>query len=179
MDRRTVLRYFLIAAILWLLLWRLYSLIEPITIVEASSVIVHGGLADPMPEIEEHRSDETVGLIARALACECPNEPIKGIIAVAWVIRTRVEQKGLTYEQVIKEPYQFSCFNGGTPEIAVSKSHYETLRWIANGVIKGELDNPLPGATHYYSHCLIAPPFWVYSMTELGTIGCHGFYGEG
>jgi len=154
-------------------------------------VTVHGGLPDPMPEVERLQSvnDADVDLMVRTLSCEAPNEPVDGLIAVAWVIRTRVEQKGLTYEQVIKEPFQFSCFNSwiplrlkrlrDTPQEALSPSHYATLKWIAQGVVSGELDNPLLGATHYYSSCLIAPPFWVSKFEFVGQVGCHRFYRGG
>jgi len=143
-------------------------------------------LSNPMPEVEKHRNDSAIDLVTRTLACEAPNEPVEGLIAVAWVIRTRVEQKGLTYEQVITEPYQFSCFNSwvpehlkrlrDTPQEVLSPSHYATLKWIAQGVVSGELPNPFPRATHYFSSCLITPPFWAYKFEFAGQVGCHRFY---
>lgn len=207
-DTKGVLRYLLLFLILCRVIWWAYSLIpqlEPLPEVKAEPAIVHGGLPDPMSEInriqglatasdvtemvtEEHygNTEYDIGLLTRTLACESPNEPIKGIIAVAWVIRTRVEQKQLTYEQVITEPYQFSCFNSWIPlhlkqlrdgpQEVLSPSHYATLKWIAERVVSGELSNPLPGATHYYSSCLIHAPFWASKFEFLGQIGCHRFY---
>lgn len=188
-DVIRILGYILLFLILWAVIWKAYSLIplaEAAPEVEAGLMLVHGGLPDPRAAIEAHRNDGDVHLLVRTLACECPYEPADGLIAVAWVIRTRVEQKGLTYEQVITEPYQFSCWNSWAPEHlrrlrdnpqdVLSPSHYATLKWIAQGVISGELDNPLSGATHYYSSCLISPPFWAHKFEFAGQIGCHRFY---
>lgn len=171
-DIKGYIRYIFLGIVFWLVLAVLCGSLPRI---EAKPVIVHGGLPDPMPEVERLRKGDAE-IVVEALSCESPYEPVEGIVAVAWVIRTRVEQKNLTYEQVVKEPYQFSCLNPGIPRTALSKGHYLILKWIAEGVISGELGNPFPGATHYFSSCLISPPFWAYKMTYAGQIGCHRFY---
>jgi len=189
LDIKGIARYVVLFLFLCWVIWKALSMIPAIEAspkVEGKPVKVHGGLQSPMPEIEKHRNDSAIDLVTRTLACEAPHEPVEGLIAVAWVIRTRVEQKGLTYEQVITEPYQFSCFNSwvpehlkrlrDVPEEILSPSHYATLKWIAQGVVSGELSNPFPGATHYYSHCLIPAPFWATQSRYAGTIGCHKFY---
>lgn len=188
-DVVRILGYILLFLILWCVIWKAYALISPVEAapeVETKIVAVHGGLPNPMPEVQRHNNDAEIDLVVKTLACEAPHEPVEGLVAVAWVIRTRTKRKGLSYEQVVKEPYQFSCWNSwipehlkrlrDTPEEILSRSHYETLRWIAQGVVSGELSNPLPGATHYYSSCLISAPFWASKFEFAGQIGCHRFY---
>lgn len=166
--------------------WGLIPSIEAAPEAETASVTVHGGLPNPMPEVRHIQTvnDADIDLVVKTIACEAPHEPIEGIIAVASVIRTRVEERGLTYEQVVTEHrivdgidrYQFSCMNPNVPRRTLSTGHYLILAWITEGVMSGELENPFPGANLYYSACLIPPPYWAYKTEYLGQIGCHRFY---
>lgn len=120
------------------------------------------------------------------LACECPYEPERGIEAVAWVILTRAERKGMTIKETVLKPAQFPCWESWIPDYlkylrdepksALGDGFYK-IRHIVIGVLNGNIPNPMPGATHYYSHCLIDPPYWTKYGEFLGEIGCHSFYG--
>lgn len=133
--------------------------------------------------------------VIRTIACEAPHEPLSGIRAVVHVIKTRTAERGLSYADVVTESrltpqgywvWQFSCWADyvplrlknlrDRPRETLGAERYNELKWIALGVMLGDLSDPFPGANLYYSHCSIAPPFWAYRTEYLGSIGCHSFY---
>lgn len=206
LDLIRVMGYLAWGIVIWLIFWLGFSLITPRTdasamtsesIVPSESLIVHGGLPDPMSAIAEVVSaiaetvvPDDIELVVKTVICECgANEPLGCYTAVAHTIRTRAEKRSLTYEQVVLEPYQYSCWNAyipaslewlrDNPEEALPVGYYETIRSIVGGVFSDEQPNLFPGADHYYSACLIGQPFWVAQATFLGQIGCHKFYSMG
>lgn len=199
-DRIGILRYAVLFVLLWIFLYGCFVKLPPLEAKPAGRS--EGPRICPAPawcpmwagdaRLEEFaqksvRVDrEALELVVRTLAAECPYEPPTGMKAVAWVIKTRMQNRNLTYEQVIKQPLQFSCWNAWVPpwieqlrdepRETLGASKYMQLRWIAIGVMSGELGNPFPGANLYYSHCLIDPPRWAYRAEYLGSVGCHSFY---
>lgn len=122
------------------------------------------------------------------LWAEARNEPIEGLIAVACVIRNRVQlpgRFGKTYAAVCLAPKQFSCWipDGGLANYrAVMALAHVTLgdyaertllpfdpivrqvRVVAENVINGALLDRSHNATHYYAPAAMVPreakPSW-------------------
>lgn len=97
---------------------------------------------------------------------------IDDVLAVAWVIRNRVEAGyfGKGYTGVCLKPSQFSCWNSTRPEkITISP---KDRRWrmcidVANYVMAAPaIFNPLPAVTHYFNPVLCWPD-WVKNMTQI------------
>lgn len=197
-DLIRILGYIALGVIIGLVLWWGFSQIQPVEAAPKMGRPVFCPALNFCPTwmgdvkwetFVQKSSDftqEELDLVVRTLACESPYEPLSGIRAVAHVIKTRVETRNLSYEQVVKEPWQFSCWNShiprrliqlrDEPREALGTERYNALKWIAMGVMSGDLSDPFPGADLYYSHCSIRPPFWVYQSEFLGRIGCHSFY---
>lgn len=93
---------------------------------------------------------------------ESRGEPIEGQIAVACVIRNRINNSK-TYNDICLAPKQFSCWNEHDPnriileEIAqkliagqvIEDNMFEQCRWIANGIIKDIIIDNTNGAHNY------------------------------
>jgi spore germination cell wall hydrolase CwlJ-like protein len=107
----------------------------------------------------------------KTIAYEASGEELIGQIAVACVIRNRAEKKHLTFEQVCKQPYQFSCWDKS------AQLRKRTDRELANARLAWELSEHFSfPATHYHTiHC---NPYWAKSLTEITTLGAHKFYVE-
>lgn len=118
---------------------------------------------------------------------EARGEPIQGKIAVAWVVRHRVEDGRWpnTYEGVILQPRQFSCFNLDDPNHhavlnSLSPSWYwkdpawRECRFAAMGVISSWVQDVTKGANHY--NTLGCDPTWDDKMVLTVTIGKHEFF---
>lgn len=125
---------------------------------------------------------------ARTVVGEAASEPYQGQVAVAWVVRTRVEHEhihwwGHGWRGVCLASAQFSCWDDprGSRRISqLSLNDAELVRayGVVAGVMCGDIRNPIPGATHY--HRFDCSPVWANSskMTYLGKIENHLFYRE-
>lgn len=134
--------------------------------------------------MEDLWTDEEV--VARTVYGEARGEKKKGKIAVAWVIRNRVEKPrwwGWTYREVCLKPYQFSCWNPGDPNrekcLAVMwyDPTYQACLEAAVEVMNGEVDDPTDGATSYVAS-YIPLPEWTSRMALTKRIGNHVFFRE-
>lgn len=107
---------------------------------------------------------------------ECRSEAIEGQVAVANVVRNRLNDGrwGDTYHKIILAPAQFSCLwstldaRGFKNVIAFAKRVQELetftlperqLRLVVQGLFSDALRDNARGATHYYAN-YISPPFW-------------------
>jgi spore germination cell wall hydrolase CwlJ-like protein len=136
-----------------------------------------------MPEKMRIKSDELM-IWARTVYLEASGEPYEGMVAVAWVIRNRVEAKvdrwGMNVIGVCKAPKQFSCWNLDDPQTAAR--HNATLDDLALqdaygaviGVARGREADPTGGCTHY--HAVGVSPRWARDTRSHVTIGHHRFY---
>lgn len=140
-----------------------------------------------------------VDVLALTLYGEARGEPVEGRIAVACVIRNRVNADlgndgkpdwwGEGYAGVCLKPSQFSCWNdrdknrplldtlaakcaAGSP---ILDPGFQECRWIAAGVIDGLVLPRVGRATHYYADYL-QPPAWAAKATLVARVRSHLFF---
>ena len=132
---------------------------------------------------------------------EARAEPVEGQIAVACVIRNRVQRPkrfGSTYKAVCLRPVQFSCWNPGTDrnhmrlmqlaqntvaDYAIRSSSaldpvIRQIQYIVQGVMGGQLsEDRSRGADHYLTTQLLEtkPPRWARDVTPVAFIANHAF----
>jgi spore germination cell wall hydrolase CwlJ-like protein len=108
---------------------------------------------------------------------EAASEGLDGMQAVAHVLRNRARYRDKSIEQVCKEPFQFSCWNGGSERlykfIKQNKKIWSDAysAWQLSGV---EPDTT-GGADHYFADYIPAPS-WSKGMIYTGKYGRHLFY---
>jgi N-acetylmuramoyl-L-alanine amidase len=136
-----------------------------------------------------------VQVLACTLYGEARSETPEGILAVACVIRNRVnldlkgDKKpdwwGEGYTGVCLKPMQFSCWSpkggegnynklaalvAGLKSGPVADPRYLECAWIATGVIKGWVRDVTFGADHYYAPKAMQPPSWAKGFVPLNNI---------
>lgn len=135
-------------------------------------------------------------ILACTLYGEARSEPTEGILAVACVIRNRVNTDlkqdkrpdwwGEGYRGVCLQPSQFSCWalaggEGNHKKLAelvaqlkvgpVTDPRYLECAWIATGVIKDWVRDVTFGADHYYAPKAVSqPPKWAKGFVPLNNI---------
>lgn len=117
-------------------------------------------------------------VVAGVLMGEAEGEGIKGMYAVAEVIRKRADLKGLSPLAIVKEPRQFSCLNKLTPPQLIRK-HWRKKLWkqavfIAQILYNQpqKMTNYTKGATHYATFT----PTWAKDRKPTVIIGRHIFW---
>ena len=136
-------------------------------------------------------------MFAEALVClalniyhEAKNQSFVGQMAVAQVVMNRVHdsrfphtvcevvKQGPTYswkkDFPVRNKCQFSWYCDGKSDKARNKNAWETATLIAHGVLSGNLDDFVEGATHY--HATYVNPSWASSKTYVTRIDDHKFY---
>ena len=105
--------------------------------------------------------------LANTIYAEARGEAAEGQIAVAWVVRNRVDSPvtwwGTDYQSVLDKPYQFNSQAITTP----------ALCQIAEGVISGDIPDNTNGATHFHNRTV--SPHWP-RLQMVAEIGRHLFY---
>lgn len=118
-------------------------------------------------------------VMARTIFGEARGESFKGQVAVAWVIKNRSVNRGLSVKDVCYAPKQFSCWNVEDPNrekmlaATFTDSHYLRAFGIAALVSLGDLKDPTDGADHY--HTTAIEPYWAKSMHTTLLEGHHRF----
>tara|TARA_R100001463_G_scaffold24504_6_gene58362 strand:+ start:11058 stop:11495 length:438 start_codon:yes stop_codon:yes gene_type:complete len=128
--------------------------------------------------------------MANAIYFEARGEPDAGKIAVAQVIRNRVNDwrfpntvcevvtDGLRYKGtdiMVKHKCAFSFYCDGKDEIITDTQAYEWVKTISYAVIHESLYIDLSeGATHYHANYVY--PSWANTMTPTICINAHCFY---
>lgn len=141
-------------------------------------------------------------ILAVTLYGEARSEPVEGVIAVASVIRNRVNADlgndgkadwwGEGFKGVCLARRQFSCWapEGGPGNFAkvealvtklsagdaVTDARYIECAWIATGVIKGWCRDTVKGATHYHTVQMIPRPSWAQALVPVTQVRNHLFY---
>lgn len=125
--------------------------------------------------------DET--LYALCIYCEARGEPVEGQVAVAYVIKNRVEHPrwwGHDIHSVILTPYQFSWTMNSNPE-HIDPEHLPYLDFfieIVKGVSNGSFSNPIDGANLFFADYMRPWPQWANHTLFITQIGQHRFYRE-
>jgi spore germination cell wall hydrolase CwlJ-like protein len=119
-------------------------------------------------------------LLAATVYLEAEGEPDEGKVAVAWVIRNRMDRNQKGVRETILAPYQFSCWNADyagqrkarltAPDPVV----WERCWRAAAGAFWRLLPDPTDGARHYYNPAL-ASPEWSEMAAARIRIGRHVF----
>ena len=136
-------------------------------------------------------------MFAEALVClalniyhEAKNQSFVGQMAVAQVVMNRVQdsrfphtvcevvKQGPTYswkkDFPVRNKCHFSWYCDGKSDKVRNESAWQTATLIANGVLSGNLDDFVEGATHY--HATYVNPSWASSKTYVTRIDDHKFY---
>ncbi len=141
----------------------------------------------------EYGQDDALTL-ARTLYGEARGEPQTGKVAVAWVIRNRVERPAFVgsllgqpgaVSHVCLAPWQFSCWNNNDPNrpllLNLQSNQCPGEFAIAGSVLEGSAPDPTNGADHYHTinqpvWAQSWPPEWAPHMVEVARFGGHVFY---
>lgn len=123
-----------------------------------------------------------VRCMADAVYGEARGEPLDGMVAVAWVIRNRVDQGfadtpcAVVHQRRSDGGFQFSFLDAGTPKISEPKIMIAAF-FISQRVFQGAIDDPTHGATFFHASG-IEVPSWMHtlSLIKQGKIGNHLFY---
>ena len=123
-------------------------------------------------------------MLARTLWGECRGEPYLGQLAVACVIRNRVDDIRWpdTYEGVVLQPKQFSCWNGEGVQHDIKSLKWKVLMHIANGIIEDLIPDVSHGANHYINAYAQPPdPEWARQFGKITLwpgpeVGVHTFF---
>lgn len=116
--------------------------------------------------VNDHRKiEELINLIT----CEDRSSK-KAIKLVSSVIYNRSKNKTIDdYIKVIKEKYQFSCYDHNTDKIIAQSNNYKDMvmrnytKFIVNDMINNKFV-PIISATHYYAYKKIKKPKWAKKM---------------
>lgn len=109
--------------------------------------------------------------VIRTIALEASGEPYAGQVAVASVIKTRMARRGKSALEIIKQPYQFSCWDPATGRstqkrtLTPAELDRATRAW--QDASAGQFD-------HYAHHTI--DNYWTRQAVESVRIGNHVFY---
>jgi spore germination cell wall hydrolase CwlJ-like protein len=132
-------------------------------------------------------------VVALTIWAESRDQPVEGRIAVAAVIRNRLNtgKWGHTATAVCRAPKQFSCWNAGEDDnhqklmalatkimagASIDYPIFAECRWIALGCLSGAMQDNTSGATHYFARSVKTPPDWSVGHVPIVVIGDHLFY---
>lgn len=125
-------------------------------------------IAAPIPARADDRA-----WIARTAYLEARSDGIRGMLAVAFVIRNRmIHAPKLTAQQVVLAPSQFAVWARGYRPVPDDPSYALALK-AAHLALSGKVRDPTGGSTHFYERS-IRPP-WASKMKVLARIGRHIF----
>jgi len=114
------------------------------------------------------------------LIAEAGGEGRDGLIAAAWALQQRAAARGLTLDQTVKQSGAFEGYSNpgsGSRKAQQNSRLRAQVEAILDGVSKGTIPNPVPGADHFLSGN--ANPSWAKNMDLVGQVGGHRFYASG
>jgi len=130
----------------------------------------------------------TLMLLAALVWGEARGEPWAGKLAVAWVVKNRVDAQkkyyGKDFVDVMLKRNQFSCFNHGVSIERLRKDVMSDMKtWkdcvdAASYVLKGTVLDNTYGATYYVNKRLKGKLAWMKNLVHTVDIGNHSFYKE-
>jgi spore germination cell wall hydrolase CwlJ-like protein len=148
------------------------------TILSAISLLPF--LAFPQEQVFDCQFDESCRDIAEVIYYEARGEPLKGKIAVAFIVLNRVESKFFpnTIQQVIYKRCQFS-YTCDKRALSVRRNmvEWEKSLKIAQNVYLNWYEDPTQGSDHYLNKKKLTKlPKWATVYPEIMKIGNHTFY---
>lgn len=118
-------------------------------------------------------------VVAAVLLAEARGEGEKGMLAVAEVIRTRADEKGVSMLAIIK-PVIFSSLNGTNRDALLKKYRYHPMFDDALKIARTAYNEPhlLTNVTRNATHFAVKTeaPYWARGKRPVATIGNHAFY---
>ena len=120
-------------------------------------------------------SKAQIECLVRNAYFESRGQGVKGMQAVTWVVLNRTKHPSYpsTSCAVIKQPQQFSWWNGKTPQIKEKDAYMQAER-VVEGVLSGKLKDNTNSSTHFHSARI--KPKWSSRLSYTTTIGSHCFY---
>jgi hypothetical protein len=122
-----------------------------------------------------------VGCLTAAVYYEARSEPADGQRAVAQVVLNRVRDRafpgsvcGVVYQRSPRG-CQFSFACDGSTSHAIDPAAWGRARAVADAAYGGAVYAPVGAATYY--HTAAISPWWASSLSRIGQIGAHVFYG--
>lgn len=113
--------------------------------------------------------------IIETLILEARGEGIEGMVAVGEVIRTRAEERGLSYRAVCLQRKQFSCWNDRQSALNTLKTQNKAIfRLAAKAWEASESSNLTHKSNHY--HNLRVKPYWIRGKKPVAQVKNHLFY---
>lgn len=114
--------------------------------------------------------------LAQAVVYESRGEGRIGMKAVAYVIVNRKEHKYWpnTIQDVIHQPHQFSFLKDWNRQKSPTKDDWTLGRAVSYNVLKGIVDDPTNGATHYTEKGISRK--WMSGLEYVTTIQNHKFF---
>ena len=131
-------------------------------------------------------STDDLRVVAQTVYGESRGEDWNGMVAVAWVIKNRTADRRWpdSPSKVAKQPFQFSAWNVGDPNVReMLMASFEDEKYLsayaaAVAVFCGKEERDrTAGANHYHGVYLDTFPNWASDPSkETGRIGQHVFY---
>ena len=124
--------------------------------------------------------------LASMIYGEARNQNLRGKAAVGYTALTRAGIAGVSVSDVVygstsKNYGQYSFANPKDPnaKTVANAPEKDPDGWadaqaVADGIMNGEIENPVPGATHYKTKAV--KPGWAKKQYALGKVGSHDFY---
>ena len=117
--------------------------------------------------------EEVIDHVSRVVYAEARGEVYVGKLAVAWVIKNRLNHPRKIYGRTIASVTRKGQFAKWIKPIDDEKAWKECIE-AANGVFYGTNTDPTGGATHFLSGK--ANPDWAKNKKPVVTIGGHRFF---
>lgn len=114
-----------------------------------------------------------VHAVAWTLYAEARGEGAKGLQAVATVIANRSAERGLSPAQVVRQPYQFECWNGRRIAGTGRGPTWAQCRNLAARICDGTFQ--ASEAWNHFFNPRKASPRWALAMNDRTRIGAHVF----
>jgi len=136
---------------------------------------------EKMPEGDGEDLRIEKAAVGATVFLEARGEPDEGEAAVAFVILERMKRRRRTVFEVIFDPWDFSCYHPREFDselmcaaIRREDAAYEHSCEIARKAVDGMIENPAPGADHYFNYRQ-CDPSWAKTMRFVRVIGKHVF----
>ena len=134
-------------------------------------------------------SRNEMAVIAQTVLLEAENQDFQGKLAVAFVIKNRMDKQKATAYTICWAPWQFSCWLENLDKIGrrMTNAPVDMIQdsWkAAELAIDESVADPTQGATHYLNIEVTKQqrggslPSWAEKLTHTATIGDHDFYKE-